>query len=340
MSSPRRLPPHASPRNITELHPEELFDKLAKHDLSEAEARVLNEHLARCVACRAERDAREHFRQALTLDQGALEFALGGVLGQIAEERAREPQAAASPRVPVSPSPPDERPANKRRRASALMLGGFLIAGAAAALGGVAHGGGEAETAATTAALGGASERSSANPPATPARAAKRVVPPSSTLSNGLAIAQAPTASSAQQVSPASAVKRRRSVPPVRPIPPGIPSASSLFRQANEARAQGRLERAEALYTDLIRRYPEARESGASRALLGQLALDHGSPERALTAYDDYIRQSQPALREGLWWVARGPCKRWGTRSGSVKLGPSSCDAFPSQRRLEKPSVA
>lgn len=82
--------------------------------------------------------------------------------------------------------------------------------------------------------------------------------------------------------------------------PVAVGGASSLFRQANQARNHGKLERAEGLYVELIRRFPGARESAAARALLGQLALDHGSPEQALVAFDEYMRNSDspPALSE------------------------------------------
>ncbi|MEZ4371261.1 MAG: tetratricopeptide repeat protein [Polyangiaceae bacterium] len=301
MSTPRRFPQDGSLRclgpqgNITELHPEELFDKRAQNQLSREEERVLEDHLERCAACRAEREAREHFQQALTVDHGALELALGGALGRIAEERARAPE---SPSPPAPSKPPVRRPTGgKRKRAGAVLAGVLLIAGAAAALGSV----------------GGWRQAESDVEPARPVVAASTTqaplpkqqrAEPSVLGTRALAVAtpQSPAAPApiAAGQSSGAGPKRAASSLPVRPVPVGAPSAGALFRKANSARSQGRLERAEALYGELIQRYPQARESEAARALLAQLALDHGSPQQALSAYDAYMRHGDepPALRE------------------------------------------
>ncbi|MGE0323103.1 MAG: tol-pal system YbgF family protein [Polyangiaceae bacterium] len=305
MSAPRRSPEHGSLRclgpqgNITELHPEELFDKRAQNQLSRDEERVLEEHLERCAACRAEREAREHFQQALTVDHGALELALGGALGRIAEERARAPESASPP----APSkPPVRRPTGShRKRGGAVLAGVLLIAGAAAALGSVGDWR-QAESDVEPAGL-----IVTASTTKTPLPKRKRAEPSvlgTALGTGGLAVATpespaVPALIAAGQSSGAGP-KRAASSLPVRPVPVGAPSAGALFRKANAARSQGRLERAEALYGELIQRYPQARESEAARALLAQLAMDHGSPQQALSAYDAYMRHGDepPALRE------------------------------------------
>lgn len=322
MTTPHRLPEHASPRNLTELHPEELFDKLDRDELNDAEARALAEHLQRCAACRAEREARTYFRRALTVDHGALEIALGGALGRLAEERVEAPHPrvagpASSPRVP-SKARPTRAPHRGHRRTGALVVGMLLLAGAAAAIGGVATSKPIADQ--SQPAAGPATWREEQAAPAEPrtrARGEGGLADVGELGSSRLAAAQPDPAASTPLRRPASrgtnvssrqsnasaapATNERRDVSraPVRPVPIGSPSASSLFRRANAARSQGKLERAEALYGELIHRYPTARESAAARALLAQLALDHGSPDQALAAYDAYMHHgASPALRE------------------------------------------
>lgn len=63
--------------NVTELHPEELFDKQDAGELNRAEALELAHHLERCATCRVERAARAEFRMALEVDAEPRDLVLG-----------------------------------------------------------------------------------------------------------------------------------------------------------------------------------------------------------------------------------------------------------------------
>jgi TolA-binding protein len=85
--------------------------------------------------------------------------------------------------------------------------------------------------------------------------------------------------------------------PPAVPDAPASPSASgasaltaeSLFSRANQARRRGDDAGAIRLYRELRDRFPESRESAVAGPILGQLLLDKGSAEGALSEFDRYL---------------------------------------------------
>ncbi len=73
-----------------------------------------------------------------------------------------------------------------------------------------------------------------------------------------------------------------------------MPTASELFSQATRARRDKNDAEAIRLYRELQRRYPDSRESNASRVVLGQLLLDRTDPDKALAEFDGYLKQGKP----------------------------------------------
>jgi TolA-binding protein len=68
-----------------------------------------------------------------------------------------------------------------------------------------------------------------------------------------------------------------------------VPTAGELFASATRARRDKNDAEAIRLYRELQRRYPDSRESQASRVVLGQLLLDRTDPEKALGEFDRYL---------------------------------------------------
>ena len=77
-----------NPVNVIDLHPEDLFDKAARGVLTEAERERPDAHLARCIACRFEREVRAELAsgrdEELTTEDAILRLAR--------EEKRRAPQ--------------------------------------------------------------------------------------------------------------------------------------------------------------------------------------------------------------------------------------------------------
>jgi anti-sigma factor RsiW len=74
------------------------------------------------------------------------------------------------------------------------------------------------------------------------------------------------------------------------PAPPTAPtstvSAAALFRRGGELRRQGRAAAAIGVYRQLQRNHPQTREAQLSFALAGQLLLDGGRSNEALSQFD------------------------------------------------------
>jgi TolA-binding protein len=73
---------------------------------------------------------------------------------------------------------------------------------------------------------------------------------------------------------------------------------SGLFRDANEARRAQRYAEAERRYRELQAAFPASAEASLSHLSLGDLRLQHGAPEEALTQFDAYLTGSDAALAE------------------------------------------
>lgn len=330
--------------NVTELHPEELFDKQDAGELSQTEAAELSHHLERCAACRVERAARAEFRTQLAQDAGPLDLILGGALGALSGSAAR-PHAACPPGPGPEPAGPHaalvapgaaagaeldagsseallrlaphgiestldgvcenalpsvtKRPTDRRVSSAALVATALLFAGAAAAwqLGlGVAQ-----DPPAQQATLGSAPQATAtsghrgsgatASPPEDPIPAAAVPTKSSQGASTRNHAATSPLPAATTRA-PRSAATPRSAAPQASD---DTASAAQLFATANRERVAGKPGQAQQHYAELVRRFPKSPEARAARALSAQLALDTGSPDRALAEYDRYLSSADAA---------------------------------------------
>ena len=121
------------------------------------------------------------------------------------------------------------------------------------------------------------------------------------------------------------------------------PTATAVYRAANEARRTGRTDRAIQGYQDLQRRFPGSAEAQASRVSLGGLLLRAGSARPALAQFDAYLAGGSGKLAaEALF--GRGRALQALGRSAEearnwerlVKQYPDSAYATYARRRIDE----
>ena len=122
-----------------------------------------------------------------------------------------------------------------------------------------------------------------------------------------------------------------------------LPSASALYKLANEARRQGNRKTAMARYRTLQRRFPGSPEATLSRVSLGGLLLDSGATADALAQFDGYLAGGDRRLvPEALFGRGRA-LERLGRRAEEahnwqrlVSTYPRSAYATHAKRRLQE----
>jgi outer membrane protein assembly factor BamD (BamD/ComL family) len=85
---------------------------------------------------------------------------------------------------------------------------------------------------------------------------------------------------------------------PVAAAEPAAPTASELFRVANDARHARRDDEAIRLYRDLQSAYPTSPEARLSFLSVGDLNLARGASHEALAAFNAYLATDAPELWE------------------------------------------
>jgi len=111
---------------------------------------------------------------------------------------------------------------------------------------------------------------------------------------------------------------------------PVAPSASALFKAANDARRTGQAALAVKRYRDLQRQFPTSGESALSRVSLGGLLLEQGKAAAALEQFDLYLRASanKPLIAEALYGRGRA-LGTLGRRQQEVKNWQQLLSAYP-----------
>jgi len=309
---------------VVDLHPEELLDRDARGALSPAEATRLEAHLARCPACRFERELRADFADELASDapcspSSVERLALAGarVPSPRSSRSARPPRSARSAKrssiqAPPVESPPQSAPQTRaeiavpspRYARRPVTRAAWLLAAAALFAVSVAGATGVGQR---------AWDRFVASPPPAPSPAEDESAP------SHVAAKRAPR----HLTPPApSAVAEPRAEPStvdvLAPAPPAAPrepvartsraaptphatetsSAASLFEEAAELRRQGSYARAIELQRELVTRYPRSRESHVARETMGRLLLDRGDPAGAFASFDAYLSEGSGELGE------------------------------------------
>jgi TolA-binding protein len=269
---------------VVNLHPEELLDRDARGELTAAETTRLEAHLARCPACRFERQLRDDFADELSSDvtpSSVERIALAGT-----STSSRPEQKSEAPLETVAP--PRARWSSPRRVTRASWL---LVAAAVCAV--------------SVAGATGAGRRAWSRLVGVPPPVAVEETAPTHSAAKHVSphrAAPAPTVL-APVAEPSSTTDLLVTPPPVPPLvtarrAPSSESAPSLFAAATEARRQGSYARAIDLQRELLTRYPRSRESHVTRETMGRLLLDRGDPAGALASFDAYIADGSGELGE------------------------------------------
>jgi TolA-binding protein len=263
---------------VIEMHPEELFDKLSLGELSQHESERLRMHLGTCAVCRFELEARgafdDEFRSTLP-----------------ATER-RAPALLPRPRR------------NRVRRAMIWTLAAAALFVASGALAAVVSGKAPWELVTSIAAPAGAGAGvSSATRKRTSAAPTVAVVSSeaSAAANSGDPSSLPPAVPSVIQ--PSAALTSER--PPVslraptaaQDSAPTQRAASTLFADANRARANGDTGQAIQLYRSLQRQFPRSGEAELSQVTLARLFLDSGDARSALGGFDAYLGRGGRTLQ-------------------------------------------
>lgn len=294
--------------SVVEIHPDELLDKEARGELTDAESARLEEHLAACSVCRFERQTRSDFR---------IEF----------ETVARRQKAAAPTHVDEAPAPRSHRDAARARkwrlRAGLLLAAALLFASAAAAdWSGILRGASETPGAPNAPSpVGEIAPPPSSTHGSMPSHSVATVVPPMESAAaepsaepaspepapSATATVARPTPPSPTSAPPVSTTAPVATTAPTTttiaapdPAPSAEPAASpaAIFAQAGDARRRGAYDDAIRAYRDLAQRYPGTAEAMTAHAILGRLLLDRGNAAGALAELDQYLRSGSTALRE------------------------------------------
>jgi TolA-binding protein len=267
-----------------ELHPDDLLERDAAGELSQAEQNQLAAHLLRCTACRLERLARADFR-----GEADRLYPHGPADAKLLT------RVLATPEVHAGGGAPGAEHAGSRGRRRMQRIGGLLLTGtvlAAASWAAAARWSSVSRLAGARAAIAPAALRSVAAHGSEPG-----------VLDNPPELQESPGGSEDVPGDPGAPLASgpQRPPAPAALAPPGSAaaeltreSAPGAFKLACEMRRSGRHDRAADLYRGLIARYPGSPEARASQIALGRMLLDDGDPASALRWFDDYLRAGGP----------------------------------------------
>lgn len=318
--------------SVVDLHVEPLLDRELAGPLTESEQRVLNDHLAHCIECRVERQARRDFAQALQAPP-----AMDGIDALVARTLGQEPAPTPSVRVaPLRHSAPVPRAGARR----GLLIAALLL-GSAAAAAFATEPFGQLLPSFAPAASSETALTNLADAVRQRVRTARRAVPsvnPASSQTPSISVAAPHTSDDAAsnhdsvgEVVPATSESETVSKPL---------TAAQLFARANKLRHTGKLDDALKAYGVLDRKYPESAEARLSKSIAARLLLDQGQATDALEHYDDVLHAS-PDNVEALMGRA-GALRRLGQRAAEARTlrrvvtsHPNSPHAAAARARLD-----
>ncbi len=324
---------------VVGLHPEELFDKEARGEITASERARLASHVEQCAVCRAERQMRLDFADEMA-DDGT-RISVSGLLAFAKVDKRGETLAASDEARAPSTAPLSMRALKPARRpmvkSTWLLVAAALFAVSVAGASGVGQRAWskivEVEAAVTAVATGAS--------PVAVRPAAKRVshlasiAPPTAPMN-----AVAPTV---DVLAPSLPVAKSSSVHSHRSALAGAPA---LFELATDARRHGDYARALALHRELEARFPASREAHVARATTGRLLLDLGDPASALASYDEYLASGSGELGEETMVGRATALERLGRADDARRAWQSLLAAYPespyaahAMRRLGSPSV-
>ena len=318
---------------VVDLHPEELLDRDARGELTAADQTRLQAHLARCAACRFERQVRADFADELAGDEddGSLPSVerlalLGTSLPSPTSPPKRAPVSEMAPKQVEEASLREDvrAPAARRMaRASWLLVAAALLAVSVAGASDAGHRAWSRILGEPSPFVPNVSEETEGPGPShattkhAPRRAAVSAPPPAASETS--VTSPAPDAVGTVAPPPALVVAQPAPATPAAAAPVAArhstssiasrttsgarllarsETAASLFDAAADARRQGSYARAIDLQRQLLSRYPASREAHVARETLGRLLLDRGDPAGAVSSFDAYLSEGAGELGE------------------------------------------
>jgi len=304
--------------SVIDLHPEELFDKEARGELTAAERTRFDAHLGQCAACRAERRLRLDFADErgndLIEDAHFSSELVAIALGSAKAKAKEEPKKA-----------PSLRPSRPRRIARAWMLAAAALMAVTAAAANQASSGSWLRRATgidppSSLQTSDVTTKHVAPPPPPPV--AVTAAPPPAPVETAPVIEEKPAPTPVMTAVPVQA-------------PAPVSTAATIFDEANEARRRGDYARAIELHRQLQTRHPASREAQVSRATLGRLLLDRGDLVGALASFDDYQAHGHGELDEAVMVGRATALDRLGRTAEARRAWQALLVAFPSSPYAE-----
>jgi TolA-binding protein len=307
---------------VVDLHPEDLLEKDALGDLEESERSRLEAHLARCSACRMERQLRADFAQELAADD-PLDHTVALGIDRIAPLPVAARESRIELRVP-------RRKTKKIKRAVWLLAAAALLVGgvSAAAMGLNPAPWARAMLASTSApavdALTAQKKHAPVHASVAAALPEPAVVPEAPAPLPGVVASPAPSPRSLVQLVQAPARARAAVVQPPVTVGP-----AEIFESETEARRGGDYARALDRDRDLEGHYPTSREAQVSRVVMGRVLLDRGDPAGAIAKFEAYLGAGSGQLGEEAMVGRATALERLGRTDDAARAWAALVAAFP-----------
>jgi hypothetical protein len=289
-----------------DLHPEELFDKAARGLLTAAEQALLDAHLSRCALCRFERQVTADF----------------GALPRPALDVDRLVTNALTARSSQSLRP--------RSRRGAMLLAAAVALGAMGSFAAVGQ-----WTGVLPRLVSALSAPPAVAPPPEAAASLLPLDPPSPPPLVEAPPAPPPPSAESLRPFPVRTLDRRPLArEAAREPPPPVPQErasdpAGLFALATGARLGGDRALAVARYRQLLAGFPASFEAAQTRASLGRLLLDDGSPAAAMELLDGYLRGPDGTLREEVMATRAQALSRLGRATDEVRAWQAMVEEYP-----------
>lgn len=196
------------------------------------------------------------------------------------------------------------KPRRKRYGSASILVAAVLCIGSAAAASWMAMGGSQGrEEESTAGAVANLSIAAMAATPAVSGIAAGRETRPAPREADAIEPSRVDTRQPSASIRSSSRSEPKSLLDVDDNLTRGGEDAAILFKSANLARREGDTQRAIALYTRLLQRYPATAEAQHARLTAGELELQRGSAARAMALFAHY--GNGPLAAEALWGQAR-----------------------------------
>lgn len=108
-----------------------------------------------------------------------------------------------------------------------------------------------------------------------------------------------------------------------------VENSQTLFDKESDARRSGDYERAIALHSDLVTRFPDSKEAQVSRVTIARMLLDRGDASSALVGFDAYLKHGGGELSEEARLGRATALERLGRKEEARAAWQALLDAHP-----------